>query len=86
MLSLDVIAENASAIANALDALRGEHQRVLSRVSERTGAKFCDTEKLALVQSSLEKLELGLDEAKVSFRPTCSFTADCLRCFTLSLY
>ena len=69
MLSLDVIAENASSIVNALDALRGEHERVLSGVSERGSSSksvgHVDSEKLALVRGSLEKIELGLDEAKV---------------------
>lgn len=73
MISQDEIVSNAKTVTKGLEALRQEHQAILGGIRTSLGAvdlgpegeNSLITEKCALMERSLEMIELGLGEAHV---------------------
>ena len=73
MISQDEIVSNAKTVTKGLEALRQEHQTILGGIRTSLGGvdlgpegeNSLITEKCALMERSLEMIELGLGEAHV---------------------
>ena len=64
----DEIINNTKNVVRGLETLKNEHSGILSNLNsshDKNGESELETEKGAIIQESIEKIELGLGEAQV---------------------